>query len=369
MEPIPRLRRLIPWLLAAGTFAAFLPSLSGEFLNWDDDFNFTNNPDYRGLSLGHLKWMATAFVTGHYHPLTWLTLGVDYAIWGMNPLGYHLTSVLIHGACAVLLYFVLETLLRLIGRPGSPWPAFLGAAFYALHPLRVESVTWITERRDVLCGFFSLLCVLAYLRRADEERAGRSGTRWYVLSVVAFGASLLSKALSITLPGALLLLDLYPLGRFGPVSRNRGLVLSRLGRPTDAVADYTRSLQLRPGHAETLPDRGTARALAGTGGPALEDFTESLRLKPDAAVHLRRATLRGMARDWKGVVDDCSEALRLKPGSPDAYLRRGLARLEQNDAPTAAKDFEKALRLTPPGSPQRAQIEQFLQRACGGAPR
>jgi len=224
LPPAPRVRRWIPWLLFAATALTFLPSLRGEFLNWDDDFNFTNNPDYRGLSPIHLKWMATAFVTGHWHPLTWLTLGLDYTLWGMNPLGYHLTSVLIHGANAVLLWLSLEALLRLIGRSGAPWPALIGAAFYALHPLRVESVAWITERRDVLCGFFTLLCVLAYLRRVEEERAGRPGTRWLAISIAAFGASLMSKALSITLPGALLVLDVYPLGRFQPGMRRRILL-------------------------------------------------------------------------------------------------------------------------------------------------
>src|SRR5204862_1309931 len=214
--PTPSASRVgvvVALLLAAATFVTFLPSLRGEFLNWDDDANFLNNLKYRGLSPRHLSWMATAHVGGHYHPLTWLTLGVDYVIWGMNPFGYRLTNLLFHVANAILLFCVLRTLLRMSGRAESPWPALIGAAFYAVHPLRVESVAWITERRDVLCGFFSLLCVLAYLKYVEEERRDRSGSRWLVMSLLAFAASLLSKSLSVTVPAALLLLDFYPLKR------------------------------------------------------------------------------------------------------------------------------------------------------------
>src|SRR5205814_6982219 len=122
------------------------------------------------------------------------TLGLDYVVWGMNPFGYHLTSLALHAANSVLLYFILLAFLRLSGRTGVRWAAVAGALFYALHPLRVESVVWITERRDVLCGLFTLLCVLSYLKRVEEQKGGRDGTRWLVLSIVAFAASLLSKA-------------------------------------------------------------------------------------------------------------------------------------------------------------------------------
>ena len=134
---------LPPTLLALAVFASFGPAFFAGFTNWDDDINFVNNPFYRGLSAQHLKWMFSTFLMGHWHPLTWTTLGLDFAVWGMNPFGYHLTSVQIHAANAVLLYFVLRALLRLAG-PASepPWPALLGALFFAIHPLRVESSRW-----------------------------------------------------------------------------------------------------------------------------------------------------------------------------------------------------------------------------------
>ncbi len=214
----------IPLLVAVFTFIAFLPSLRGQFLYWDDDQNFLDNDQYRGFTIANLKWMATTFHMGHWHPLTWLTLAFDYTVWGLNPFGYHLTANLLHSANAALLTLLLRSLLRLTGRPDAVWPAVLGALLYSIHPQRVESVAWITERRDVLCGFFSLLCVLAYLRRAEEERQGRPSGRWLALSVAAFGASLLSKALSLTLPAVLLVLDVYPLGRAVVGSRLRILI-------------------------------------------------------------------------------------------------------------------------------------------------
>jgi Tfp pilus assembly protein PilF len=224
LDTILRTRWAIPALIVIAVFVAFAPALGNGFVNWDDDVNFLTNPHYRGLGAAQLEWMFRTTLMGHWQPLTWITLGLDYAIWGMNPLGYHLTSLTLHAANAVLLYLVLGILLGLCGSTDARRPAAAGALLYALHPLRVESAVWITERRDVLCGFFALLCVLFYLKRVEQERTGRPGILWLVLSVAAFGASLMSKALSIMLPLALLILDLYPLGRFAPASRVRVLI-------------------------------------------------------------------------------------------------------------------------------------------------
>jgi tetratricopeptide (TPR) repeat protein len=227
-EPDPathsRLRAAIPALVALVTFVAFLPALAGRFLNWDDNLNFLENPHYRGFSPANLKWMWTSFHLGHWHPLTWMSLALDYCLWGLHPAGYHLTSMLIHSANAALLYGVTLVFLRLGGRPDVRWPAVVGTLAYSLHPMRVESVAWITERRDVLCGFFVLLSVLAYLRRVEAERKGEPGVRWLALSIAAFAASLLSKALGVALPAVLLILDVYPLGRFKAESRGRVLL-------------------------------------------------------------------------------------------------------------------------------------------------
>src|SRR5213594_2560684 len=157
---LDRRRTIAGWMIPAGValvaVACFLPTLRNDFVLWDDDLNFTDNPSYRGLSWRQLRWMFTTVHGGHYQPLSWLTLGLDYALWGMNPAGYHLTSVLLHATNAVLAYALVRTVLRCAGAPaaGLRAAAAAGALTFAIHPLRVESVAWVTERRDVLCGVF-----------------------------------------------------------------------------------------------------------------------------------------------------------------------------------------------------------------------
>src|SRR4051812_27398787 len=201
-------------MVGLSTFAAFLPALQSDFVTWDDDRNFTSNFHYRGLGLQQLHWMWTTFHMGHYVPLSWMTLGLDYSLWGMNARGYHLTNLLVHAANAVLVYFLARRLLARsmkLEEPPLEISAAFGALLFSVHPLRVESVAWVTERRDVLSMFFCLSSVLWYLRHVDFER----DRRWYCLSLVAFVCAILSKATSMTLPAVLLLVDIYPLRRVG----------------------------------------------------------------------------------------------------------------------------------------------------------
>jgi tetratricopeptide (TPR) repeat protein len=208
------------------TLASFLPSLGGQFVNYDDDVNFLDNPHYRGLGPEHLKWMFTHHF-GHYMPLTWMSLGLDYVIWGMNPFGYHLTNVILHTTNAVLCFFLLGQLLRRSLPGGSPerlgWTACAGALFFSIHPLRVESVAWITERRDLMSGVFFLLSLLAYLRSTQDVRRWR----WLGCSVAAFACSMLCKAMGMTLPLVLLVLDAWPLRRYER-ERPRSVILEKL---------------------------------------------------------------------------------------------------------------------------------------------
>ena len=201
-------RWAVPAAIALLTALAFLPALGNGFVSWDDDKNFLANPDYRGLALHNLRWMWTTFLLGHYVPLSWMTLGLDYTIWGMNPAGYHLTNILLHVANTVVLFYVGRRLLRLAGMPDEDRiaaTAAVAALLFAVHPLRVESVVWVTERRDVLSGLFYSLALLAYLKDG----------KWYWASLALFAAALLSKATSITLPAVLLILNVYPLRRIG----------------------------------------------------------------------------------------------------------------------------------------------------------
>src|SRR5213078_4351825 len=202
-----------PLLVVLFTLAAFLPTLQNQFVNWDDDKNFSDNPHYRGLGWSHLRWMWTTFHVGHYIPLTWMTLGMDYLLWGMSPFGYHLTSLLLHATNAGVFYFlVLRILTFALSNRALALSAGFAALVFAIHPLRVESVAWATERRDVLSGLFYLLTILAYLRACERMDRGR---RWYWLSLALFICALLSKSMVVNLPVVLLILDVYPLRRLG----------------------------------------------------------------------------------------------------------------------------------------------------------
>ena len=209
----------MPMLVAIVTITAFLPALRNGFVSWDDERNFVENPIFRGLGFDQLRWMWTTFHMGHYVPLSWMTLGADYVMWGMNPKGYHLTSLLLHAANAVVVYFLARAVFERTGSSSpneAQLPVVLAAGFsallFAVHPLRVESVAWATERRDVLSALFYFSSILVYLRSRDTPVARRS----YWISLTLFLAALLSKATSMSLPAVLLILNVYPLRRLGP---------------------------------------------------------------------------------------------------------------------------------------------------------
>jgi tetratricopeptide (TPR) repeat protein len=209
----------MPVLIALVTGVAFLPTLDNEFVNWDDEINLVDNPHYRGLGWTQLRWMWSTVHMGHWIPLTWMTFGLDYLLWGMHPVGYHLTNLLLHIANAAAFYFLARRLLGLAlsgllnrDRVGLPLSAGFASLFFALHPLRVESVAWATERRDVLVGLFYLLALLAYFRACE---LGERGQGWYWGSLGLFVAALLSKSMAVSLPVVLLILDTYPLRRLG----------------------------------------------------------------------------------------------------------------------------------------------------------
>jgi len=229
-----------PWawagfaLVALLVLVAFAPALRGGLLDWDDAGYVVENEAIRSLSPGTVWWALTQFCCNYWAPLTWLSLGLDRALWGLDPFGYHLTNNLLHAANSGLLFLVVA---RLLARAGGAAPgparagALLAALLWGLHPLRVESVAWVAERKDVLSAFFGLLAVLAYLEHAARE-AGDPGARpWsflrrpaYLAAAALFLLSLLSKAALVTLPPALLLLDAWPLRRLGGPGRRSALL-------------------------------------------------------------------------------------------------------------------------------------------------
>jgi protein O-mannosyl-transferase len=208
-------------IVAGVTLAVFVPSIRNGWVNWDDADNFLGNPYFRGLGWANLRWIFAGSVQdAHWTPLTWLTLSLDYVMWGLNPVGYHLTSLLIHSLNALLCYVLAYRLLELgFGSGAHPGDlrlaATVAALFFALHPLRVESVVWITERRDVLMGTFAFSTLLAWLRAARSGADGRLARRWYWAAVTCFAAALLSKVMVVGLPIVLVAIDAYPLRRTG----------------------------------------------------------------------------------------------------------------------------------------------------------
>jgi len=201
------------------TCAAFWPALQGGF-NWDDDINLVTNLRFRGFDASQIGWMFTNTLMGHYMPFTWLTFALDHALGRMDPWGYHLASLLLHAVNAVLVYWVARRLLT-VARPSPAETtadirlgAALAALLFALHPQRAESVAWVSDRATLLCAAFYLLAVLAYLRAVGAPD-GPHRTWWRAASLAAFVAALLSKGMAMSLPISLLILDVYPLRRWG----------------------------------------------------------------------------------------------------------------------------------------------------------
>jgi tetratricopeptide (TPR) repeat protein len=205
----PRIRAAICAALFAGTALLFARAMGHDFVNYDDPDYVTANAHVRaGLSLGGLRWALTSGEASNWHPLTWVSHQLDVTLFGLNPRGHHCTSVAWHAANAALAFLALRRL------TGTLWTSAFCAALFAWHPLRVESVAWVAERKDVLSGFFFFAVLWLYAGYVERRRAGRGGAGVvYGLALVAFSLGLMAKPMLVTLPGVLLLLDVWPLRR------------------------------------------------------------------------------------------------------------------------------------------------------------
>lgn len=185
-------------IIIAVTLFSFAPALHNGFTNWDDDRLVLTNPDIHGCTIPHVVRIFSSFYLNHYEPLTMLSFMTEYTLFGPDPLPYHLTNLLLHILNALLVFMLIKTL------SGSRRIGLCTALLFALHPLRVESVAWIAERKGLLCACFYYLSLLLYVRYYRTKRF-----HWYFGSLLTLTAALLSKSMAISQPFVLLLLDLF----------------------------------------------------------------------------------------------------------------------------------------------------------------
>jgi hypothetical protein len=222
------------WLcfgLVVATVGALSPVLSGGFVNYDDDIYVTQNlAVLEGISFNSIEWAFAATVSNHWHPLTWISLQIDVECYGTAAAGFHFTNLLLHTASVLLLFLLLRRM------TGQDWMSAVAAALFAIHPLHVESVAWVTERKDVLSTLFLFLALHAYVNFAQARARPAVGAplalkvwpglKSYLALTAFFVLGLLAKPMLITLPGILLLLDFWPLGRVSwarsPIQCNGG---------------------------------------------------------------------------------------------------------------------------------------------------
>ena len=266
------------WLLAGAFFAAlatfliFFSATGNEFVYLDDINYVIENPHIRTFDYPFVEWAFTSFFMANWHPLTMLSLALDYRIWGLSSFGFHLTNVVIHSMTVFFTCFLFAKLLLIVYRGGlennisssgagndsgmvakssrlkdAPTEALLilgscaGALLFGLHPLRVESVAWVSERKDVLCLFFMVGSVWWYLSYATAQVAAAGKKRMitisYVMMLFLAALALLSKPVAVSLPLLLLILDWYPIGRLKNFRGLLRLVIEKL--PLFALAAIT----------------------------------------------------------------------------------------------------------------------------------
>jgi tetratricopeptide (TPR) repeat protein len=209
---------LICLTLILTTFAVFYQVYRFKFVVYDDPVYVSKNPNIQaGITLKTIKWAFTAGYANNWHPLTWLSHMLDWQLFGTDAGGHHLTNLVFHIANTLLLFIVLKQMTHML------WPSAFVAALFALHPLHVQSVAWVSERKDVLSTFFWFLTMWAYVRFANRPKIAD-----YLLVVAFLALGLMAKPMLVTLPFVLLLLDYWPLDRFSPKRGKAGLRLSYL---------------------------------------------------------------------------------------------------------------------------------------------
>lgn len=227
-HPAPLRSRFLIGIVLVWTLITFLPVVENSFVNWDDPRMFLENPYFHAPWSARLRYAWTSHLLGEFMPVTWMSYSLDRSLWDLNAAGYHLTSLVLHVLAALAVFALARRLLRHAMGTDGPRPvaidvgAAAAALLFALHPLRVEPVAWVSARGTVLGGLLLVLSVLAYVTGWERGRkTGRVPATWLAGSLVLFVLSLLARATGLVLPAVLVVLDIYPLRRLGEPSAGR----------------------------------------------------------------------------------------------------------------------------------------------------
>jgi hypothetical protein len=236
-------------LVSLATFLVYLAALHNNFVDWDDDSYVFENPYIPSFNFSFFRWAFLKFYSGNWHPLTWVSHALDYALWGLNPLGHHLTNIILHSVNTFIVVLLTARIAKAAGakKGRAELSRFLNermiliaagvtGLLFGLHPLHVESVAWVAERKDLLCALFFLLSIITYAKYAqgadDEETQKRPVSRFfnkqYLFAVGLFVLALLSKPMAVTLPVVLLLLDWHPFNRIRSFKTFRTVCVEKL---------------------------------------------------------------------------------------------------------------------------------------------
>ncbi|MBI2815867.1 MAG: tetratricopeptide repeat protein [Acidobacteria bacterium] len=305
------------------TAAAYAPVRHYGFVAWDDAQHVSTNPHViGGLTWSGLRWAFTTEYFSNWHPLTWLSHMADAQVFGINGRAHHIVNVSLHIINTLLLFGLLRRMTGALGRS-----AFV-AALFAVHPLHVESVAWVAERKDVLNTLFGLLAIWAYVASVQRKRLGM-----HVVALLLFACSLMAKPMLVTLPFVLLLLDYWPLERLradSSASVWTALARRQVGYWSSDVALWQHAIDVAPQNYRAENNLGVALAVEGKLDQAIAHYRESIRLTPGfAETHNNLGAALANQGRYEEALAQYYEAIRLKPDYPDPYQNIQIALANQ----------------------------------------
>jgi tetratricopeptide (TPR) repeat protein len=347
----PAIEVLLCLALAILTFSIYIQILDFDFVNYDDDdYVYDNSQVKGGLTYHAILWALTTDSASNWHPLTWMSHMADVSLFGMNPGLHHLTNLVLHIINSLLLFLVFRNM------TGKLWQSACVAALFAIHPLHVQSVAWVAERKDVLSAFFWMLTLWVYIRYVR-----RPGWAAYMGVLVFFILGLMSKPMVVTLPFVLLLLDFWPLGRIWPdVNMSLGRALDEQGDSEKALACLQKSVALDPKYYPGQYNLGTLLLKKGDWSQAIPHLEAAVQLDPDndqAQFNLAKAFFD--KKDYASALTHTLKAIALNPDHEKAHQIAGAIFLKHNQIDKALASFKKALIHDPDNKEAQQLVHQL----------